>query len=456
MLHDTFSTLKTVVLASLSLLCVLVCGSCAQPGEAREVTINGNTSVPRLLERKSNSGPKEEADQIRKVYNDAVKVLQSNPEDWKQYLNLATAFISEGRLTGNTGYYSNAAIEVLQKVTQANPSDKNILFEAMSLQSAVLLNMHQFKDALSIAEQGRKINDFNAGIYGALVDANVEMGHYNEAVKDCDKMLSIRPDLRSYSRASYLRQLYGDNKGAIEAMKMAVEAGVPGMESTEWARVTWGDLYANTGKLDTAKMIYEAALVYRPGYAYAEMGLARIAAAQKNYDEAITHTRNAIKELSEASFVAYLGDMYLLKGDQEKAMETHKEVVRLLEEGEKEQAKNTVVRHNGNRELAMAYLNINDYDKALAYAKVDYAMRPDNIDANDLMAWILYKKGDYEAAQKYTDKMFLTKSKNANQTFKAGMVYTAAGNTDKGMQLHKEAMAISPYIDPRITASVKN
>lgn len=181
---------------------------------------------------------------------------------------------------------------------------------------------------------------------------------------------------------------------------MAVESGVPGMESTEWARVTWGDLYLNTGKLDTAKMIYESSLTYRPGYPYAEMGLARVAAAHQNYDEAINHSRNAIRTLSEVSFVSYLGDMYLLKGDENKAMDTYREVVRLLEDGEREM-QNTAIKHNGHRELALAYLNIKNYEKALEHATADYNMRPQIIDANELMAWVLYKKGSFAAAGRH-------------------------------------------------------
>ncbi len=43
-----------------------------------------------------------------------------------------------------------------------------------------------------------------------------------------NRMVSIRPDIRSYSRISYLREIHGDIPGAIEAMELAVEAGAPG------------------------------------------------------------------------------------------------------------------------------------------------------------------------------------------------------------------------------------
>lgn len=454
MLHTIFSSGKTVLFSGLIALSVLSFSSCKQTSEASEVTINDQTSVPKLLARKTASGPKEEADQILKTYNDAITGLQKNPADAKQYITLASVFISEGRITGNNSYYGNAAIKMLDKAIALNPRDKDIVFEGLSLKSAVLLNMHQFKDALAVAEEGQKLNDFNAAIHGALVDAHVEMGDYAAAVQDCDKMLSIRPDLRSYSRASYLRQIHGDNNGALEAMKMAVESGVPGMENTEWSRVTWGDLYFNIGKLDTAKMIYESSLTYRPGYPYAEMGLARVAAAHKNYDEAISHTTNAIKVLSEVAFVSYLGDLYALKGDKDKALGTYQDVVRLLEEGQKEEEKTAAIKHNGNRELALAYLNIKDYDKALTHARTDYKMRPKNIDANELMAWILYKKGSFAEAKKYQDQVFTTKIKNANQSYKAGIVYAASGDAVMATNMKKEALAISPFIDPRITSAI--
>lgn len=414
-----------------------------------------NDSIPALEERKAMLGPKEESENIRTTYTQAVNTLKTNPDDWKQYLTLATVFIAEGRITGNGNYYSNAAVKMLDKVIAHAQGNDDLMFQALSLKSTVLLNMHQFKDALDVAKKGESINAFNSGIYGALVDANVELGKYDEAVKDCDKMLSLRPDLRSYSRASYLRQIYGDNAGAIDAMKMAVQAGVPGAESTEWARVTLGDLYLNTGKIDSASLIYRTSLVYRPNYAYAEMGLARVEKARKNYDSAIAHTKAAITIMSEAAFVAFLGDLYELKGDNAKAAEVRGDVVKLMEEGEKEQAKDAQVKHNVNREMAMAYLDAKQLDKALQYAQNDLNMRPDNIDANELVAWIYYTKGDFANAKTHADKMLVTKTKNPNTLFKAGAIYAKSGDVAKGNELMQQSKALNPYTDPKVSQESK-
>jgi tetratricopeptide (TPR) repeat protein len=412
--------------------------------------------IPALLERKKVMGPDEEKNTIQTSYNKAIDALKKNPDDLQQYINLAAVFISEGRITGNNNYYSNAAVKMLNKVTESTTGNRDLVFQALSLKSAVLLNMHQFKDALDVAQKGVAINSYNSGIFGALVDANVELGHYDEAVKDCDKMISIRPDLRSYSRASYLRQIYGQNKGAIEAMKMAVEAGMPGSESTEWARTKLADLYLNTGNIDSASILYRSSLVYRPDYPYGLMGMAMVEKARKNYAAAIEYNKSAIQIRSEVAFVSNLADLYELSGDAAKAKETRNDVVDLLEEGQNDEPKDALVKHNVSREMAMAYLNAGNLDKALQYAQTDLAMRPDNIDANELAAWIYYMKGDYANAKIHADKMMATKTQNANTLYKAGAIYVGAGSVEQGNTLMKNALAINPYIDQHMVGQVKS
>jgi len=413
-------------------------------------TTENKDSIPALLERKKVLGPENEKILIKTDYDKAIKGLKDNPEDLKQYITLASVFITEGRITGNANYYSNAAVKMLNKIIESNTANKDLMFQAYSLKSAVELNMHQFKDALATAQQGVQISQYNSGIWGALVDANVELGNYTEAVKDCDQMLGLRPDLRSYSRASYLRQIYGQNSGAIAAMKMAVDAGVPGAESTEWARVNLGDLYLYTGNIDSADIEYRTSLVYRPGYAYAIMGQSKIERAKKNYDSAIVYAKQAITILSEAAFVSYLGDLYELKGDAQKAKDTRDDVIDLMEQGKKEEASDALVKHNVSREMAMAYMNAGKLDKALEYATTDLNMRPDNIDANNLIAWIYFLKHDYANAKIHADKMLMTNTKNATTLYEAGVIYAAAGDATKGDQLKQQATTISPYIDQRV------
>jgi len=437
---------------TLLLLMLLLCGGTFYFSSCS----SDKSEIPALLDRKKAMGPDDEKSLIKTTYDKAVEALKKDPDDLKQYITLASVYISEGRITGDNTYYSNAAIKMLDKVTENTTGNMDLVFQSLSLKSAVLLNMHQFKDALEVAKKGAAINSFNAGIFGALVDANVEMGNYDEAVKDCDKMINIRPDLRSYSRASYLRQIYGQNAAAISAMKMAVDAGLPGQESTEWARTNLADLYLNTGNVDSASILYRSSLVYRPDYPFALIGLARVEKAKKDYQGALDYTQKAIQARSEAAFVSFLADVYELKGDASKAKDTRNDVIGLLEDGQKDEPKDALVKHNVSREMAMAYLNAGDLDKALPYAQTDLNMRPDNIDANNLIAWIYYRKGDYVNAKIHADKMLATKTQNANTIYQAGAIYAAAGNAAQGSQMMHDALTINPNIDQLIISQVKN
>ncbi len=425
----------SIILAT-SLVLIISSFSCTQQKE----------KIPALLERSISKTADADRVQIVKVYGDAKEAITKNPGDLQQYINLASAFIAEGRITGNTGYYNNAALQMLAEVTNSQTANRDITFQALTLQSSVLLNYHQFKDALAAAEKGVAINNYNSGIYGALVDANVELGNYEKAVEYCDKMVSLRPDLRSYSRVSYLRQLYGQNKGAIQAMTMAVEAGVPGSENTEWARTTLGDLYLTNGNPDSASIIYRTALIYRPSYPYALIGLAKVAKVKRDYNAAIARTEEAIRLLPDASFVALLADLHELNGNEKKASEVRADVVSIIEEGVDQEPKLALAKHNVSRELATAYMHNGNLEQALRYAKKDLEMRPTNIDANSLVAWIYYLKGDYAAARMHIDKAFVTNIQSAELFYKAARIYAKAGIQERSNELMENATTINAHV----------
>ncbi len=427
--------------------CLALAPSCTNSnGENSSST--AKNGIPVMLDRTVITGSDIEREELLTTYDKAILTLETNPGNLQQYLILAQVFILEGRLTGNTGYYNTAAVQMLNKVLEQNPTETDILFQAYTFKSGVLLSMHQFRDAQDAANKAYAISQHNAQLFGALVDANVELGNYTEAVKMSDNMMQLRPDIRSYSRVSYLRQIYGDNTGAIEAMKMAVEAGVPGAESTEWARIILGDLLLMTGDIKNAEICYSSAQGLRTNYPYAEAGLGRLEKAKKNYDEAIKHTEAAINIMSDVAFVNQLADIYELKGDKEKSEEIRNDVLDLLEKAEKEQNKeDNPIKHNGARELAIANMHVGKLDKAMKYANEDLAMRPDNIDANELVAWIYYLQGDYTNAKMHADKMLITKTKNPISLYKAGLIYSKAGDQTTGGSMMAEATAINPAMD---------
>jgi tetratricopeptide (TPR) repeat protein len=317
-------------------------------------------------------------------------------------------------------------------------------FEALTYKSLIYLSQHHFADGLALAEKAQKLNPFNAFIYGLLVDGNVEMGHYDSALANADRMESVRPDIRSYARIAYLREIYGDYPGAIEAMKMAVNAGGQGDETTEWTRIQLGRLYEKTGDLKNAEMNYMVALTDRPDYPYALTGMARIAVAAKDYSMAINFYRKADSIINDCSIQEEWADVYRLAGQTARADSLTNLVITKLNKDEQSGQNDESIGHYADRELAYAYLKVNNYEKALEHALLEYNRRPDNLDVNETLAWIYYCKKQYADALPYLQASMKTHSENPVLLCRAGLIYAKSGKPNEARAFLQKARLTDP------------
>jgi len=395
-----------------------------------------------LKERTGIMAQSEEAKHVQKQFADLMKIVRTNPDDIKSRIALASLYIREARVTGNYMYYDMAAMKYVNEVLAKD----SLHFEALTFKSLLYLSQHHFAEGLALAEKARAINPDNAFVHGVLVDANVELGNYIAAVEEADKMMSIRPDLRSYSRVSYLREIHGDYPGAIEAMKLAVDAGAPGDEATEWARVHLGKLYETKGDLKNAEMHYMIALQYRPGYAYSIAGLGRIASAAKEYDKAVAYYKQADSLVYDYSFKEDMADVYELAGQKNNADSMIKWLINAMDEDAKKGETNDAIGHYADGELAHVYLKAGNYDKALKHALAEYNRRPSNIQVNETLAWVYYNKNEYDKALPYLEAAMKTKSKNPGLICRAGLIYAKTGNKEKARLLLGEVTKSNCYI----------
>jgi tetratricopeptide (TPR) repeat protein len=375
-----------------------------------------------------------------------ISAIEINPEDYNAKLQLAQAYIQESRITGDHAYYDNAALELLNEVTEAEPKN----FDALCCKATVLLSQHHFTEGLQVAKQALPLNPNSAFIYGIMCDAYVELGNYKEAVVQSDKMISVRPDIRSYARISYLREIHGDILGAIQAAKFAVSAGYPGLEQTVWTRTVLAHLYENLGQLDSAQIQYALALNERPDYAFAIAGLGKIEKAKGNYKEAIVYFEKAKSLIIEYSFDDELTDLYKLNNDADKAKTSADKVIEMLSPIADVDESSSSHGHYADKELAYAYLKIPDVDKALKHALVEYERRPENIDVCETLAWVYYKKGNYTEANKLITKASKTNNQNPVFLCHAGLIKIQAGEKEKGIASIKKALETNPYLDSEL------
>ncbi len=368
--------------------------------------------IPDLLERKGELATAAEWKKTQEKTAELKTKLAANPDDVKTRLQLATIFITEQRITGEHHYYYPAIEKILDGVLSIDAKN----FEANVYKASLRMSQHQFADAKKIAEEAKNINPNNAYVYGILVDANVELGNYEEAIANSDKMQALKPSLESYSRASYLREIYGDYTGAIEAMKLAVAAGLPGSEPQCWSRNVLGDLYFNTGNMAAAESAYSENLAMRPSYAPSMGGLAKVEAKKKNYTRAIALLDSANTIMPQSYFEEQKADVYAEMGDTKKAMDKHTEVQKGLI------ADANSGHHSVSLELSRSFIKTNQWDSAKKYAMMEYAIRPKNIDVNNELAWIAYSQNDIAKAKEYLKTASATGSKNPEFLKRAAMI----------------------------------
>ena len=404
-----------------------------------------------IIPRKGNASQSSEWALSKKISSGLIKKIKRNPSDLKSLDALIAIYLQEARTSGNFSYYDKAAMNCINTVLKIDAKN----FEALTYRSTIYLSQHHFAEGLKAATELQKMFPYSAYVYGILLDAHVELGNYKAAIDDADKMVSIRPDIRSYSRISYLREIYGDIPGAIDAMKLAVDAGSPGTESTEWARVQLGKLYEQLGEMKYAEMYYTISLENRPHYPYALAGLARVAVASKDYDKAINLYRSADSVSNDYSFREALVEAYKLAGNQKQSSAVANEIVDQMETAAKSVAKGDSSGHYADKEMAYAYLAVNNYDKALEHALLEYNRRPNNIDVNETVAWVYYNKGDFAKAQSYIKKALQTNCKNPVLLCHAGLIYVKAGDRSTAKSYFQSALKNNPNISPLLKAEAK-
>ena len=377
--------------------------------------------------------------------------LTAKPDDARTLLMLAKEFMQEGRITGDYSYYNKASLDLINKVLVKDSRN----FEAICLKSMVFLSQHRFSDGKNVAMEAVKSNPYNSFVYGLLCDANVELGNYDEAVTMADKMVAIRPDIRSYSRVSYIREIFGDLPGSIEAIKMAIAAGFPGQEDTEWARMVLGHLYEDSNELDKATEQYQTALRERPDYPFALAGMGRIATYKKDYPAAIDYYEKARKVISDVSFLEQLAILYRLNNQQKEADEYARITLNALLSDNITAQKDQDQGHYSDMELANLYLQMNEPAKALPHAQTEHQRRPQNIDACETLAWTLYQNGKAAEALPYMTTALRTKSQHPERLVKAGIIMSAAGQKKEGTELINKGLSLKPYMDETIVKTAQ-
>ncbi len=397
---------------------------------------DAQNAIPSLRSRLFEVKPSSEFLNAQKAVEYYREEIKKNPDVVHNFVQLAQLFLQEARVTGNEAEYLPRARYLLDEALGHDPQH----FEALIHKASLMLTLHQFDEGKKLAEQAIRQNPFSASAYGVLVDALVELGKYDAAVEASDKMLSLRPDLHSYARASYLRELHGDVEGAIEAMKLAADAGIPGQEHRAWALYNLGNLYLQQGKLDTAAYIYKGILDERPNYPFALSGLAQVQSAKGDFVGAINLLNEAYRVVPSHHFLEQLIDLYEATGERATAESLTQQVLRAYEQDKTFGA-------NPDLEYAAFCADHSFHlDKAWESIQREYACRPNNIQVLETYAWILAKQGRIAEAIPFIEQAMRLNSQQAELLYRAGLLYHAAGKRELARTYLQRSLRSAPSL----------
>lgn len=371
------------------------------------------------------------------VIEDLQSRIARLPNNAQLYSSLAGAYLQKVRESGDPAYY-NRAEAVLKKAQELDPEDADTYI----LLGSLALSRHQFAEGLAYGERAKAINPYKSAVYGVIGDAQVELGRYDEAKATIQTMVDLRPDLSSFSRVSYIRELTGDLPGAIELMQRAVNAGAPGTEGAAWTRVQLGNLYFNSGDLSAADREYRHTLAELPGYIHARAGLAKVQAARGDYSPAIATYEEITKSIPITEYVIALADTERAAGKSEAAAQTDALVGAI----------DKLSRANGvNTDVEMAlYSADHGIDPAGTVARAREALlsRP-SIHGYDALAWALYQNGEYAEAQQMSDVALHLGSRESLLRFHAGMIALKLGQPDRAREELRQATSLNPAFSLR-------
>jgi tetratricopeptide (TPR) repeat protein len=359
--------------------------------------------------------------------------LRTQPRDARSLALLGLAYQQRARETGDPSFYPRAA-GVIRRAVALAPRDELAAGGLASL----ALSQHRFGAALGLARRARALAPTAARSYGLLGDALVELGRYDEAFRAFDRMSRLKPNLASYARVSYGRELLGWEQGAVKAMELAVQAAGAQSEPAAWAHVQLGKLHFGRGRLAAAGREFRQALFALPGYVSALDGLARVEAARGRGGRAIGLARQAVDTVPLPELVTTLGDLYRASGQRALAREQYAVVG----------ATERLLRANGVKtDLELALFKIDhgiELQGALVHARAAHRERP-TVFADDTLAWALARNGRCREALAHSERALRLGTRDASFFFHRGMIERCLGHRTAARAWFARALGQNPH-----------
>jgi len=361
--------------------------------------------------------------------------LEATPEDYVSWATLGLAYVQQARISVDPAYYPRAE-GALERSLDIDTADNFIAYAGLS---ALASARHDFAVAKEHAETGLEINPYSSLLYGALSDAEIQLGNYDAAFDAVQKMINLSPDTSSLSRASYTWELRGNLDRAGQLMQRALD-DAPNPEDRAFALFQLGELDFNAGDPNAALEHYLGALSASPDNPAALAGQARALAALGQTEAALDTYATLVQRAPEPTYLLEYGELLESLGRTSEA-EAQYEIFTVTQQ---------LFAANGVRPdavLALFHADHGDPEVALAAAEEALADNP-FLTVHDAYAWALHRNGRNEEALTAVDRALSLGYRNARIHYHAGMISLALGDEERARTELTRALEINPHFNP--------
>ncbi|HTI35881.1 MAG TPA: tetratricopeptide repeat protein [Miltoncostaea sp.] len=367
----------------------------------------------------------------------AQAAIAKDPRNGAALDALAGAALDQARATGDPSWLTTAD-RASRRSLRIHPRD----FGAMDDLGSLALTRHRFRQALDWSRRSLAVAPTRVAPVAIRADALIELGRYDAGFAAVQRRLALRPDLPSYSRASYALELQGDRAGAIRLMRMAVDAGGIGTEARAWALVQLGLLRFGGGDLAGAEHEMRAALGERPRDARATAGLARVRAARGDLAGAAALYSRAIDAVPLPEYPAALAEIDAALG-RDAAARDDLALVGAMQR--------LLAANGSNVDLDVALIRADTRVPTAAdirLARRAHAGRPGVI-GDQVLGWVLTRAGRCAEGDRWATRSLRLGTRDALMLFHAGMAAACDGRPAAARERLSAALSLNPAFSVR-------
>ncbi|MBW8735843.1 MAG: tetratricopeptide repeat protein [Streptomyces turgidiscabies] len=363
--------------------------------------------------------------------------LRAQPKDFGSWATLGLAYVEQARTKGDPSRYPQAQ-QALKRSLDLKPDNDSALAGRAALAAA----RHDFPGALTYADRALAQNPYSERALSVRIDALVELGRYDQALKATDEADAKRPGVPVFTRYAYVRELRGDVTTARRVLERALGSSTS-RGDIAYVATALGQLVWNQGEYKSALEYYARALAADDAYLPALEGRARAQYANGDRADAIKGMEDVVSRYPLPGPLVELGELYEVRGDDGDLAKARAQYALV-------NAWTAIARANGvNADLdtALAAADHGDRKSALRAARAEWDRR-ETVHTADALAWALHVNGQDEEALPYARRATTTGYHNASFLYHRGVIEQATGHAKEARTSLSAALELNPGFSP--------